>query len=42
MSRTVDYAEFARRVEAQFGVRRGVLLGVGLACLVLGGGGAGR
>jgi uncharacterized membrane protein HdeD (DUF308 family) len=36
MSRTDDFTEFARRVEAQFGVRRGVLLGVGLACLVLG------
>jgi uncharacterized membrane protein HdeD (DUF308 family) len=36
MSRPTDYTEMARRVEAQFGVRRGLLLGVGVACLVLG------
>jgi hypothetical protein len=36
MSRPVDYTDRARRLEAQFGVRRGVLLGVEVVCLVLG------
>jgi uncharacterized membrane protein HdeD (DUF308 family) len=36
MSRSTDYKEIAQRVLVQFGVRRGVLLAVGVACLVLG------
>jgi uncharacterized membrane protein HdeD (DUF308 family) len=36
MSQSATYQEMAQRVLVQFGVRRGVLLGVGVACLVLG------
>jgi uncharacterized membrane protein HdeD (DUF308 family) len=36
MSSSTSYKEIAQRVVVQFGVRRGVLLSVGLACLVLG------
>ncbi|WP_435009505.1 lecithin retinol acyltransferase family protein [Tundrisphaera lichenicola] len=37
MNKSAPLMEFERRVEEQFGLTRGLLLGVGLACMTLGG-----